>query len=297
MLLQCLIGAAVISAQDLIPRAYVITPIGANAVTFSSAYFNGPVFTDPTVPLTDFTASFFVEALSLYHSTSLLGRSANATVSLPYAVGNFRAKVSGTDTNVYRSGMADPRLRLSMNLYGGPAMRLTDMAAWREKTIVGVSLTLLIPAGQYDPGRLINPSLHRWALKPEVGFSHRWGHWSMDAYCGVWFSTENDRYFPGRSTRSQAPIEAGEVHVTYSLNPRFWTSADVNYWVGGRTTLNGTQNFDYHRNSRIGATAVIPIGQRQSLKFSYSSGARIAVGGNFQNVTAGWQYAWVSGGR
>ena len=46
------------SAQDLVPRAYVIAPLGANAITISSSFFDGPVSTDPTIPVTDFKARF-----------------------------------------------------------------------------------------------------------------------------------------------------------------------------------------------------------------------------------------------
>jgi hypothetical protein len=284
-------------SQDLIPRAFVITPVGSKAVTVAYSNFFGSVFTDPTVPITDFRAQFLTQAFSYYHSISLLGRSANVTVSVPYALGVFRGKVAGAETRVYRSGLADLRLRFSLNLRGGPGMRLQEFLAWREKSVLGVSLTLVAPTGQYDPARLINPGLNRWALKPEVGFSKRWSRWSLDLYGGVWFSTANDRYFPGDSTRTQALIEAGEVHLTYYLNPRFWASLDVNYWLGGRTTLNGTEKFDYQRNSRAGATIVIPVTRHQSLKLAYSRGARIAIGGDFTNISMAWQYAWVSGNR
>jgi hypothetical protein len=35
------------------------------------------------------------------------------------------------------------------------------------------------------------------------------------------------------------------------------------------------------KNSRLGATAAIPIGKRQSLKFGYSNGTYIRYGGNY----------------
>jgi hypothetical protein len=270
-------------SQDLTPRAYLITPVGSNAVTVNYSYFTGSVFTDPTVPITNFQAEFAIQTLSYYHSSSLFGRSANAVVALPYAFG--------------RSGLADLRARFSLNLLGGPAMHPKEFFAWKERSVLGVSLTIVAPTGQYDPVKLINPGLNRWALKPELGFSKRWRRWSLDMYGGAWFSSANDRYFPGDSTRKQAPIEAVEFHWTYYLNPRFWASADVNYWLGGRTTLDGSRNFDYQRNSRVGGTIVLPVTPHQSLKLAYSGGARIAVGGNFHVVSMAWQYAWIGGKR
>jgi hypothetical protein len=43
----------------------------------------------------------------------------------------------------------------------------------------------------------------------------------------------------------------------------------------------------------VGLTASIPISKRQSVKVSYNNGAYIKYGGNFQNISVGWQYAWV----
>ena len=60
------------------------------------------------------------------------------------------------------------------------------------------------------------------------------------------------------------------------------------------TSLSGVPNVKTtERNSRIGATASIPISKHQSLKFSYNNGAYIYYGGNFQNVSVAWQYSWI----
>jgi hypothetical protein len=68
---------------------------------------------------------------------------------------------------------------------------------------------------------------------------------------------------------------------------------DWNYWYGGRRSLNGVASpSSLQANSRIGGTASVPIGKHQSLKFSYSYGAIVRVGGNYHNVSVAWQYAW-----
>ena len=38
-------------------------------------------------------------------------------------------------------------------LYGGPAMSLPEMRKWRRKTLVGASLKVIAPTGQYDPAK------------------------------------------------------------------------------------------------------------------------------------------------
>jgi len=38
----------------------------------------------------------------------------------------------------------------------------------------------------------------------------------------------------------------------------------------------------------------VPINARQSLKFSYSQGAYVTIGGAYRTYSAGWQYSWIS---
>lgn len=294
----CAAAATAGFGQDLTPRAYLITPIRANAVILSYSFFDGSVFTDPTLPIQNFKVRYNSEVLSYYHTFGLWGRSANITASLPYALGGFQATVMGMASGVYRSGLADGRVRLAVNLKGGPAMSAEDFKEWHEKTVLGLSLTVVAPTGQYDPARLINPSIHRWAFKPELGLSRRW--WTrlaLDCYAGWWLFTPNIQYYPGTYTRTQESIGTGEVHLSYYMKPRFWASWDGNFWIGGRTTVGGIANADYQRNSRVGMTIAIPVNQHQALKFSYSRGAYISVGGDYTGVSAAWQYSWITGGR
>ena len=288
------LGSEIASAQDLVPRAYLVAPVGANAVTVASSFFDGSIFTDPTAPITDFKARFSTPVFSYSRAFDFFGRSANAVGSLPYAVGNFQGIVAGAEKDVYRSGLADARIRFSVNLRGAPAMRGAEFLTWRERFVLGTSLTVVVPIGQYDPAKLINPGLHRWGLKPELGMARRWGRWALDLYGGVWLFTANTSYYPGMSTRSQKPVGAVETHFSYTFKPRLWASFDGNYWTGGRSTIDGTQKSDYLRNSRVGATISVPLNRHQAVKVSYSSGAYISIGGNYRNASVAWQYSWLS---
>jgi hypothetical protein len=287
-------------AQDLAPRAYLVTPKHSNAITSSYAYFSGDLLLDGAVPITGATAKVSMSVFSYTHSLNLLGRSANFSASLPYGVGNFRGTVVGAETNAYRSGALDSAFRLSVNLKGGPAMDVQEFREWQQKMLVGISLKVVAPTGQYDPTKLINYGANRWAFKPELGLSRRWGHWLLDTYGAVWFFTTNHDFFsrnqfsPGTNTQKQNPIFAFEGHLSYDVKPRLWASLDGNFWVGGRSTLNGVENpSTLQRNSRIGGTVSVPLSKHQSVKFSYNRGAYIRYGGNYQNVSIAWQYSWV----
>src|SRR5947209_157921 len=137
-------------AQDLVPRAYLITPVGSNAVTLSSSFFDGPIFTDPTIPITDFKGRFDLIALSYVRSFNFFGHSANVVGTVPYVVGNFHGIVMDAPRSAYRSGLSDARMRASVNLWGGRAMDLDQFLKWREKFVVGASVTISVPTGQYD---------------------------------------------------------------------------------------------------------------------------------------------------
>ena len=50
-------------------------------------------------------------------------------------------------------------------------MSAREFSSWRQKTLIGASLTLVTPTGQYDPTRLINWGSNRWGFKPELGLS------------------------------------------------------------------------------------------------------------------------------
>lgn len=281
-------------AQDLAPRAYIITPTHSNAVTVASSFLSGEILFDGSTPITGATAKAVVPVVSVFHSFNLFGRTANFVAGLPYGRMHFRGTASDVERSAARSGFLDSTFRLSVNLTGGPAMDVRDYAEWRQKTLVGASIKIVAPTGQYDPTKLVNLGANRWSFKPEVGLSRRWGPWILDTYAGVWFPTANHNFYTGANVQTQSSIFAFEGHVSYDVKPRLWASLDGNFWVGGTTTLNGVENpATQQRNSRIGGTMSVPLNKHQSFKFGYNYGAYIKYGGNFHNLSVAWQYSWL----
>ena len=291
----------VLTAQDLSPRAYIITPLHSNAIILTTSFYDGNINYNGALPVSGATGTYTVPIFSYYHSFSFFGRSANVVGSLPYAVGHFQGTAFGAEQHLYRSGLLDSVFRFSVNLKGGPAMPPQKFMKWKQKLLLGASLKVIAPTGQYDPTKLINWGTNRWSFKPEFGYSQRWdSKWILDAYLGVWFFTTNQDfwsrniYFAGTRSQSQAPIGALEGHLSYDFKPRLWASVDGNFWFGGKTTVASITNpLSEQSNSRIGATVSVPITRHQSLKFSYSDGTYIRFGGNYQNVSAAWQYGWL----
>jgi hypothetical protein len=284
-------------AQSLAPRAYVITPLHSNAVTLTWSFYEGGLNFNGAIPITGATGTYSVPTFSYYHSLRFFGRSANIAASLPYGVGTFSGDAFGKQKSIYRSGLLDLGVRFSVNLKGGPALEPQQFAKWKQKILLGTSLTVIAPTGQYNGTKLVNWGIHRWAIRPELGYSQRWGNWVLDGYAGVWFYTTNPAYFdvPAPKPQTEAPIGSFEGHLSYDFSKqRLWASLDGNFWFGGTTALNGVPNLDTRQtSSRIGGTVSLPISKHQSIKIAYSEGTYIRFGGNYHNLQVAWQYSWV----
>jgi hypothetical protein len=283
-----------VSAQDLAPRAYTLTPLHANALTLTYGFYDGSLLLNGAIPVNHATGKYSVPVASLYHSFEMFGHFANLTAVLPYAVGTFQGDLKAGEVQIYRSGLVDSTYRLAVNLKGGPPLEPAEFHKWKQKTLIGVSLKVVAPTGQYDPAKVINWGGNRWALKPELAYSQRWGKIVLDAYGGVWFYTLNSQYFTGHNERTENPVGAFEGHLSYDWKLRTWVSLDGNFWFGGTTSLNGIPNPDTTQTgSRLGVTGSVRLDKHQSIKVSYSAGTYARFGGNYRTLSTAWQWSWL----
>lgn len=293
VILICIPYAAI--TQDLDPRAYVKVPINGTVLISGFAYSKGGVLTDPTLPLEDLTAQ--VQALTLggVRTFSLFGRTAQALAVLPYGWVDASAIVNGQSQTATRSGFADMRFRLSVLLLGGKATTLADFGKSKKQTIIGTSLTVVAPTGQYFSDKLINLGTRRWSVKPEVALTQPVGErWMIDFYTGIWLFTNNHSFYPGESLRTQDPMVAFQTHVSYNVSHRMWVAFNATFYAGGQSSVNEIYKDDRQENTRIGATLAIPAGKRSALKIAYSRGAIVRIGANFDTVSIGWSTTWFS---
>ena len=286
-------GTSPALAQELEPRAYSASPTGATFLVVAATRSSGGVFTDPSLPIQDVRARIGVVAVGLGHSFDLFSRTALVTGLVPYARGNASGRIEETTSEVTRTGWGDARVKLSVNLLGGRALTPAEFARAPRHTIVGVSLMVVLPTGQYYRDRLVNIGSNRWSYKPEAGISVPAGRWLFDGYAGVWLFGTNDEYFPGTLRRTQDPVVALQGHVSYTFRPRFWLAFDGTWYSGGTSAIDGVAKADLQRNSRFGVTASMPLGRRQSLKGGFSTGATTRVGGDFDTFSLAWQVTWI----
>jgi hypothetical protein len=280
------------AAQDMEPKAYSASPVGAVFLVAGTSRSTGSVVFDPTLPVTDVEAGVNGVFVGVGSTFSLGGKLALASAALPYAWGELSGMVGEEARTITRNGLADSRFRLSVNLRGNPAMPVREFVKTPRRTIIGASVTAVAPSGQYDRTRLINLGTNRWAVKPEVGVAVPRGPWDIDAYFGVWLFTSNDDFYPGGLTRTQDPMVALQGHVSYTFKPRLWLAVDGTWYSGGAAQVEGGAPVGEVSNSRLGATLSIPAGRQQSFKIAYSAGVAVRTGTDFRTIAVGWQWLW-----
>jgi hypothetical protein len=280
--------------QDLEPRTYANTPVGLNFLVAGYGHTAGGVATDPALPIEDTHVEVHSAVFAYARSLEVLGNSAKFDVVLPYAWVSGSATAVGQFREREVSGFADPRVHFSVNLYGAPALSLEDFASYRQDTIVGASLEVTAPGGQYDADKLLNIGTNRWSVKPEVGVSKRLGPVTLELAGGVRFYTDNDDFFGGK-VREQDPIYSVQGHLIYSFGYGIWAAVDGTFYTGGRTTVDGVKNHDLQENSRLGATLALPVNRNHSVKLYFSTGVSTRTGSDFDVAGVVWQYRFGGG--
>ncbi len=280
-------------AQDMEPRAYVNTPVGMNFAIAGYAYSEGGVVTDPSVPLEDANIQVHTAVLAYVRSFGLFGKSSKVDVVLPYSWASGDALFAGQPRERQVEGFGDPRFRFSFNFWGAPALTLDELREHKPGLVVGASVQVLAPLGQYDNDKLVNIGANRWAVKNELGASKAFGKFSVELSLGATVFTDNDEFLG--QTREQDPIYSAQGHLVYQFRPGIWLAADAVYYTGGRTTLDGVRGNDLQENTRVGLTLALPVSKRHSIKFYAGTGVIVRTGSNFDTVGIAWQTRWGGG--
>jgi len=119
-------------AQEMEPKAYSASPVGANFLVASYFWSTGSVLLDPTLPIADVHADVQGLAFGVGHTFNLFGDLGLVSVALPVGWVDATGKVFEQAAEVTRSGLTDTRLKLSVNLRGNPAMTLREFATARS---------------------------------------------------------------------------------------------------------------------------------------------------------------------
>ncbi len=281
-------------AQDLEPRTYANTPVGLNFLIVGYSYSQGGLSTDPSIPLQNAKLQTNSSVFAYARSLDMFGLSGKFDVVLPASWLSGSAMLAGQSVERTTSGFGDPRFRFSINLYGAPALSLDEFKDYQQDVIVGASVQVTAPGGEYTPEKLVNIGSNRWSVKPELGISKRLGPVTLELSVDGTFYTDNDEFL-GNHTRSQDPIYAVQGHIIYSFPYGIWGALDGTFYAGGRTSIDGKQDNNMQENTRLGATIALPIGRNYSTKLYWSTGAVTRFGTSFDTVGIIFQYRFGGG--
>lgn len=281
-------------AQEIEPRAYSNAPVGVNFAIVGVAHTQGGLNFDASVPITNEDLRTTSLVMAYARTLSLWGRSGKFDVIVPYTWLHGTADLMGVPLERKVDGFARPAMRLSMNFIGAPAMEMAQFRDWKQDLIVGASVQVSPPLGQYDENRIVNIASNRWSIKPEIGMSKARGRWIAELKLGATFFTDNDRFYGG-ATRSQDPVYALQGNLIRGLASGAWWSFDATYFEGGRSQVDGRFNRDLQQNWRVGASLSLPVDRANSVKFALSSGVYARTGNEFDAVAVSWQHRWGGG--
>ncbi len=158
----CLLLAALgARAQELEPRSYTNTPVGMNFVVAGIGYLDGSVLADQATLLENTQVENVFPLIGYARALGLFGKSGKFDVQAPYSCldGSTEYKEQAYERDV--CGWGDPSMKLSLNLYGAPAISLEELPTYQQDLIVGVGMRVFMPLGEYDNDKLLNPGTNR----------------------------------------------------------------------------------------------------------------------------------------
>jgi hypothetical protein len=280
-----------IQAQDLEARSYSVVPKGMHAAALAYTLSKGDVISDFTSPVQDMKVTTSIINLAYVQTFALFNKLARIQAVLPYGFLNGTAKVFGIDTSGSRAGLLDAKVKFGLNFLGSPLLTPKEFRLFQEQTVLGASLVISVPTGQYFPEKLINLGTNRWGVKPEIGFSHREGRLYYEMYTGIWFFTGNNEFLK-TSSLDEKPLFAFQAHIDYVFKSKMWVALNGGFAVGGQSALNDIEQDDRQQNWRVGGTFSVPFDAHQSLKAMLNTGVSTRAGQNYTAFTVVYQYIW-----
>ena len=279
------------TGQSIEPHAYSPAPVGTNFIVIAGAHAHGPLETDPALPLSRIDLKAKGVLMGYSRVFGVLGKSAKFDVVVPYGTLTGKATFLGTPAERRVTGFSDPAARVTVLFHGAPAMTTPEFMRYRQDFLVGASVQLSIPVGNYDRAKLLNLGSHRSSIKPEFGISKRWGHWTLETATGVTFFGDNNAFL-GDHRRAEKPIYSAQAHLIYELSAGAWLAANLSYFTGGETSIDGINKGALAHNWRAGLIAAVPLWPRISVKVNGSKGVSQRTGEKFSLYGAALQYRW-----
>jgi hypothetical protein len=288
--LLCCFWAVESVAQEVTPRLFWPAPKGTRVFVAGYSYTTGDVLLDSSIPVLGANASSNTGLLAYTQTLDLWGRTSNFLVQLPYSSGTADGLFNDEPVKRDFSAFGDISATVNINLKGAPTLDREKYMAFRAdpQTIVGASLKLVFPTGQYDKDKVINVGANRWAGRLKVGsVLILKPSWLLELSASAWVFGDDDDYVMGKKER--APVYSAETNLIKRIRPGLWASLDVTYYIGGEQTIDGEPLEDSQKNVRIGGTFVFPFRQRHAIKIGYVNGVVTRYGSDFDQLLVSYQ--------
>ena len=193
-------------SQELEPRAINNLPVGTNFAIAAYSYAQGNLLLDPALPIEDLNSNIHSGLLAYVRSIRFFDLSAKVDVVIPFILDDWE---------------------------------ISEFQNYKPKNVSGLSVQIIVPTGNYDPGELINVGSNRWAIKPQWGFARNFNKWIVESYVSMWLFTNNTNFLNGNEL-SQKPLYTFKVHVIKELPKKMWIAFNTGYAKGGKIELNNT---------------------------------------------------------
>jgi hypothetical protein len=271
-ILLILLTSGTALSQELVPRRWSHLPTGKNFAGAAYAFTKADISIDPALRLEDVEMERHTIVLSYIRTFELLEKSVRIDFKIPFQEARWTGLLDGTPASARRSGMADPVVRLAVNLFGGPPLEGKEFAKYRatieQETIVGLGLAVHLPLGQYYEDKLLNLGSNRFTIRPQLGVVHQRGNWTAELTGSIWFFTDNDSFFNGHLLE-QDPMYALQGHLIYNFNRRLWASLSGGLGYGAETTVDHVAQDDKERNVAWALSTGYSLTRQFGLKFAY----------------------------
>lgn len=246
-------------------RSYNMLPVGTNVI--DTQYTN--------IETTQTTASglqgkqtqdmLYVRDTYFFNVNGTLGA---AYVMLPYSKQTLDI-TKPVNFSKNSDGLGDLKVLFALGLYNMPSLSREDFQKFDKNGLhAACSLAVTLPTGSYSNTSNINSGSNRYSYKPECAAYWVQNKFQADLFVGNTYYTDNTAY-SGNKTLSQSNLYNVETRFSYNFTSDFWASADLVYYNGGETSVNGIKQKDDQNNLNAGFTLSYRVAPTQFVKFIY----------------------------
>jgi hypothetical protein len=215
-------------------------------------------------------------ALGGYATTfTLFGRSAMAAALIPMGRVSGSGSALGQDFSQSVNGFGDPTFEFVMNLIGpDPIRNIPDAMRYEPGFSLDLLVDVISPIGEYDNDQVLNIGQNRWYGRAGAPMVMQLGSWvpgrrtTLELLPSLWLYGDNDD-FVGHNLSTDPKFQF-EAHLTRDFHEHLWGSVDVNWFSGGKSSINGLAGEDLDMIG-LGFTVGYQINDNVQLTAGYMS--------------------------